>query len=164
MQRRDFIQAIASTTVAASLGGSTRSMSAASPNNPPVMELRVALTTEAFDRLASFYRKGLGLDPSQEWPAEQGRALVLDMGKATLEVFDEKQAHTIDQIEVGRRVSGQIRFALRVPDLDAAMKRLLAHGATLVHGPVLAPWGDKTVRFQDPDGMQITLYQSSSQS
>lgn len=163
MKRRNFIRAVASTTVTASLGGSTSPASAASPN-PPVMELRVALTTEVFDRLASFYRKGLGLDPSQEWPAEQGRALVLDMGKATLEVFDEKQAHTIDQIEVGRRISGQIRFALRVPDLDAAMKRLLAHGATLVHGPVLAPWGDKTVRFQDPDGMQITLYQSPGQS
>ena len=81
------------------------------------------------------------------------------MGKATLEVFDEKQAWTIDQIEVGRRVSGQIRFALQVPDLKAAISRLQVHGATLVHPPVLTPWGDLNVRFQDPDGMQITLYQ-----
>jgi catechol 2,3-dioxygenase-like lactoylglutathione lyase family enzyme len=128
------------------------------------MELRVALTTEAFDRLASFYRNGLGLEPSQEWPEDQGRALVLDMGQATLEVFNEKQARTIDQIEVGHRISGQIRFALRVPDLEAAMKRLLAQGATLVHAPVITPWGDRTVRFQDPDGMQITLYQARAQS
>jgi catechol 2,3-dioxygenase-like lactoylglutathione lyase family enzyme len=161
MKRRNFIRAIASTTATASLGGSTRTFAGANPN-PPVMELRVALTTEAFDRLASFYGHGLGLEPAQVWPEEQGRALVLDMGKATLEVFNEKQAQTIDQIEVGRRMSGQIRFALRVPDLDAAHKRLLAHGATLVHGPVLTPWGDKTVRFEDPDGMQITLYQASS--
>jgi catechol 2,3-dioxygenase-like lactoylglutathione lyase family enzyme len=128
------------------------------------MELRVALTTEAFDRLASFYRDGLGLEPAQVWPADQGRALVLDMGKATLEVFDAKQAQTIDHIEVGRRVSGPIRFALQVPDLDAAMKRLQARGATLVHAPVSTPWGDKTVRFQDPDGMQITLYQAPGRS
>ncbi len=110
MQRRNFIQAIASSTVAAGLGDSTRSMSTTSPN-PPVMELRVALTTEAFDRLASFYRHGLGLEPSQAWPEDQGRALVLDMGKATLEVFNEKQAQTIDQIEVGRRTSGQEPWA-----------------------------------------------------
>jgi methylmalonyl-CoA/ethylmalonyl-CoA epimerase len=128
------------------------------------MELRVAVTTQAFDRLASFYRNGLGLEPSQVWPEDQGRALVLDMGKATLEVFNEKQAHTIDQIEVGHRISGQIRFALQVPDLDATMKRLLACGATLVHAPLITPWGDKTVRFQDPDGMQITLYQKPGQS
>jgi methylmalonyl-CoA/ethylmalonyl-CoA epimerase len=128
------------------------------------MELRVALTTEAFDRLMSFYCDGIGLEPAQVWPKDQGRSLVLDMGKATLEVFDEKQAQTIDQIEVGRRISGQIRFALQVPDLNAAMKRLLAHGATVVHAPVITPWGDQTARFQDPDGMQITLYQIRGQS
>jgi len=104
------------------------------------------------------------MEPSQVWPADQGRALVLDMGRATLEVFDEKQADTVDRIEVGKRVSGQIRFALRVPDLDAAMKRLAVHGATLVHGAVAAPWGDRMARFQDPDGMQITLYQARDQS
>jgi catechol 2,3-dioxygenase-like lactoylglutathione lyase family enzyme len=163
MQRRNFIRVVASSTVAAGLGDATLPMSAASPN-PPVLELRVALTTEAFDRLASFYRNGLGLEPSQVWPEDQGRALVLDMGKATLEVFNEKQAQTIDQMEAGRRISGQIRFALQVPDLDAAMKRLLAHGATIVHAPVVTPWGAKTVRFQDPDGMQITLYQAPSPS
>jgi len=126
---------------------------------PPVMELRVALTTEAYERLASFYLDGLGLRPAQVWPEDQGRALVLDMGKATLEVFDEKQARTVDQIEVGRRVSGPVRLALQVPDLQAAMESLLAHGATLVHPPVVTPWGDHNVRLQDPDGMQITLYQ-----
>jgi methylmalonyl-CoA/ethylmalonyl-CoA epimerase len=93
------------------------------------------------------------------WPEDQGRALVLDLGRATLEVFDEKQANTVDQIEVGRRVSGNIRFALQVPDLDAAIKRLTSHGAKLVHPPVDTPWGDRTVRFEDPEGMQITLYQ-----
>jgi catechol 2,3-dioxygenase-like lactoylglutathione lyase family enzyme len=133
-------------------------------STPPVLELRVALTTEAFERLANFYRDGLGLEPAQVWPDDQGRALVLDLGKATLEIFDEQQAQTIDQIEVGRRISGPIRFALQVPDLKAATERLLAHGATLVHPPVVTPWGDQNVRFLDPDGMQITLYQPSSQA
>ena len=130
---------------------------------PPVVELRVALTAGAFERLASFYRQGLGLEPSEVWPEDQGRSLVLDMGKATLEVFDEQQAETVDQLEVGRRVSGPIRFALQVPDLDAAVERLLTHGATMVHPPVDTPWGDRTVRFEDPDGLQITLFQSAEQ-
>lgn len=124
-----------------------------------VIELRVAITTEDFDRMVSFYCDGLGMEPSQVWPEDQGRALVLDLGRATLEVFDEKQADTIDQIEVGERVSGQIRFALQVPDLEVAMQGLLAHGAKLVHPPVVTPWGDHNVRLEDPDGMQITLYQ-----
>ena len=128
--------------------------------SPAVLELRVALTTHAFDRLAAFYREGLGLEPSQVWPEEQGRALVLDLGKATLEVFDEQQAYTVDQLEVGRRVSGQVRFALQVPNLEAALQRLQAHGAKLVHPTVVTPWGDRTARFEDPDGLQVTLYQA----
>jgi uncharacterized glyoxalase superfamily protein PhnB len=86
------------------------------------------------------------------------------MGKATLEVFDERQAQTVDEIEVGKRTSGKVPFALQVPDLEAAMERLQAHGATLVHGPVVTPWGDRNVRFQDPDGMQITLYEAPDQT
>lgn len=132
-----------------------------STQKQPILELRVALTTEDFERMVSFYCDGLGMEPSQVWPEDQGRALVLDLGRATLEVFDEKQAATIDQIEVGRRVSGQIRFALQVPDLEAAMQGLLAHGAKLVHPPVVTPWSDRNVRLEDPDGMQITLYQVS---
>lgn len=129
-----------------------------------ILELRVAITTDEYEKLSSFYLDGLGLEPSQIWPEDQGKALVLDLGRATLEVFDEKQANTVDQIEVGRRVSGKIRFALQVPDLDAAMDRLLVTGARLVHDPVVTPWGDRTVRFEDPDGMQITLYQISDDS
>ena len=129
-------------------------------SHQPVTELRVALTTDEFDRLAAFYRDGLGLEPSQEWPDDQGRALVFDLGRATLEVFDERQTATVDEIEVGRRVSGRVRFALRVPDLDAAIDRLDAHEAKLVHGPVVTPWGDRTARFEDPDGMQVTVYEA----
>jgi len=126
----------------------------------PILEMRVALTTSAYDRLNKFYCDGLGIEPAQLWKNGQGQALILNMGKATLEIFDETQANTIDEIEAGQRISGQVRFAFQVPDLTAAMQRLLAHGATLVHPPILTPWGDYNVRLQDPDGMQITLFQS----
>jgi methylmalonyl-CoA/ethylmalonyl-CoA epimerase len=125
----------------------------------PIHELRIAVTTHDYERLVKFYCAGLGIEPAQIWNNGQGKALILDMGRATLEIFDEAQAETIDQIEVGKRVSGQIRFALQVTDLKAATDRLLAHGATLVHAAVRTPWGDQNVRLQDPDGMQITLFQ-----
>ena len=134
----------------------------AAMSNQTVFELRVALTTSDYERLTKFYCEGLGLEPTAIWNNGQGKALVLDMGKAALELFDEAQAETVDQIEAEGRVSGQIRFALRVPDLKAAMERLLAHGAILVHPPVMTPWGDYNVRLQDPDGMQITLFQAGN--
>jgi methylmalonyl-CoA/ethylmalonyl-CoA epimerase len=126
----------------------------------PVIELRVALTTSDYERLVKFYSTGLGIEPAAIWSNDGGQALILDMGKATLELFDERQAEVIDQLEAGQRLSGQIRFALQVPDLHAAMERLLAHGAILVHEPVQTPWGDTNVRLQDPDGMQITLFKA----
>jgi catechol 2,3-dioxygenase-like lactoylglutathione lyase family enzyme len=125
----------------------------------PVLELRVALTTQDFERLTKFYCEGLGLTPAQLWTNENDKALLLEMGKATLEIFDEPHAAIVDQLEAGKRVSGQIRFALEVPDLKAAMERLIAHGATVVHPPVITPWNHHNVRLQDPDGMQITLFQ-----
>ena len=134
-------------------------MSTPNPNYP-IFELRVALTVRDFERSVKFYCEGLGIEPAAIWNNDGGQALMLNMGNATLEVFDERQAEVIDQLEVGKRVSGPIRFALRVPDLKSAMERLLAHGATLVHPPVLTPWGDYNVRLQDPDGMQITLFQA----
>jgi methylmalonyl-CoA/ethylmalonyl-CoA epimerase len=125
----------------------------------PILELRVALTTHEYERLVKFYCEGLGIEPAALWNNDGGRALMLDTGKATLELFDEKQAEVIDQLETEKRVSGPIRFAMQVPDLDSALERLLAHGATLVHPPVVTPWGDYNVRIQDPDGMQITVFQ-----
>lgn len=127
----------------------------------PIIELRVAVTTQDYERLVKFYSTGLGIEPAQIWDNGRGRALMLDMGHAALEIFDEAQAETIDQIEAGTRISGLIRFALQVPDLKAAMERLLANGARLIHLPVVTPWGDYNVRLQDPDGMQITLFQSA---
>jgi methylmalonyl-CoA/ethylmalonyl-CoA epimerase len=125
-----------------------------------IIELRVAITTQDYERLVKFYCLGLGIEPAAVWNNDGGKALMLNMGNATLEIFDERQAEVVDELEVGKRVSGQIRFALQVPDLKAAMERMLANGATLVHEPVLTPWGDYNVRLQDPDGMQITLFQA----
>lgn len=125
-----------------------------------ILELRVAITTKDYEKLVKFYCLGLDIEPAAVWNNDGGKALMLNMGNATLEIFDEHQAEVVDDLEVGKRISGQVRFALQVPDLKAAMERMLANGATLVHEPVMTPWGDYNVRLQDPDGMQITLFQA----
>ena len=129
----------------------------------PVLQLRVALTTADYERLVRFYCAGLGLEPAQVWTNGDDRGMMLEMGQATLELFDEGYAGYIDQLEVGARVSGPVRFALQVPDLHAAIERLLANGATLVHPPAMTPWGDYNARLRDPDGLQVTLFQAGGQ-
>lgn len=134
------------------------------PDGPdrPVIQLRVALTATDFERMTRFYTDGLGIQPAAFFQNDGGHAVMIELGQATLEIFDEAQAQAIDNLEAGGRVSGQIRLALEVPDLKVAMEGLLARGATLVHEPVHTPWGDYNVRLQAPDGMQITLFQASS--
>lgn len=129
-------------------------------NSSPILELRVAITTQDYERLVKFYCLGLGIEPAAIWNNDGGKAMMLNMGNATLEIFDERQAEVIDDLEVGKRVSGQTRFALQVPDVKAAAERMLANGASLIHEAVTTPWGDINIRLQDPDGMQITLFQS----
>jgi len=126
----------------------------------PVLEFRIALTVKDYETLFAFYTEGLGLAPAELWTTEQTHAALFEMGRGTLELFDEPHAALVDEIEVGRRVSGQIRFALRVPNVEDAVKRLLAKGAILVHEPVLTPWGDYNARIQSPDGLQVTLFEA----
>jgi lactoylglutathione lyase len=123
-----------------------------------VTELRVALTVEDFDQALAFYRDVLGLEQVADWSSAAGRVVALDAGRATLELFDRAQAEAVDAVEAGRRVSGPVRFALRVADSEAAAARLVAAGAERVAPPVTTPWGDRNARVQAPDGMQLTLF------
>jgi lactoylglutathione lyase len=121
-------------------------------------ELRVALTVGDFEAALAFYRDALGLDELEAWDADDGRGVVLDAGKATLELVDEVHAVTIDDIEVGRRVAGPVRLALEVDDSAASAERLTGAGAELLGGPVETPWRHRNVRLRAPDGMQLTLF------
>jgi lactoylglutathione lyase len=123
-----------------------------------VTELRVALTVEDFDQALAFYRDALGLEQVADWSSETGRVVVLDAGRATLELFDVAQAISVDAIEAGRRVSGQVRLAVKVADSGDMAARLIALGARQVAPPVVTPWGDRNARVQAPDGMQLTLF------
>jgi catechol 2,3-dioxygenase-like lactoylglutathione lyase family enzyme len=123
-----------------------------------VTELRVTLTVEDFDQALAFYRDALGLEQVADWSSESGRVVALDAGRATLELFDQAQAAAVDEIEAGRRVSGTVRFALKVPDSEQAARELVAAGGDEVAPPVTTPWGDRNARVQAPDGMQLTLF------
>ena len=125
----------------------------------PVHELRVALTVEDYDKAIRFYKDGLGLDPGDKWVEGGHRGEMFQAGRATLEIFEPGYADHVDKMEVGERVSGQIRFAFEVPDLDLALKKALSSGAKLVAEPKLTPWGDLNARILSPEGLQITIYQ-----
>ena len=123
-----------------------------------VTEFRVVLTVADFDEALAFYRDALGLDELADWSSESGRAVLLDAGRATVELLDEAQAQTVDAVEAGRRVSGEVRLALELADSEDAARRLVAAGAEEVAPAVTTPWGDRNARVRAPDGMQLTLF------
>jgi lactoylglutathione lyase len=126
-----------------------------------ITELRVAVTVAEFDEALAFYRDALGLRQLADWSSEAGRVVVLDAGRATLELLDDEQATTVDRIEAGNRVSGTVRLALEVADSDAMASRLVAAGAEEMAPAVTTPWGDRNARVRTPDGMQLTLFTSA---
>jgi hypothetical protein len=83
---------------------------------------------------------------------------LLEAGRATLELMDEAQAALVDRIEAGRRVSGPVRLAVQVDELEETARRLVASGAEQVGDPVMPPWGGRNARLQTPDGLQLTLF------
>ena len=77
------------------------------------MELRVVLTVPDFDEAVAFYRDGLGFEQLADWSGKDGRVILLSAGQGTVELFDERQAESVDRIEAGRRVSGPVRLGSR---------------------------------------------------
>ena len=129
-----------------------------------VCELRVALTVDDFDGAAMLYRDGLGLHVAEEWDRPDGRGLILSAGPSTIEILDRPQAAFIDEVEAGERVSGPVRLAFEVPDIGTSAASLREKGAETVGGPVRTPWGDLNRRLQTPEGLQLTLFETTGES
>ena len=129
-----------------------------------VRQLRLVLTVDDFDAAVAMYRDALGLEEREAWEAsaENGRIVILEAGRATLELVNEEQAAAIDAIEVGSRVAGAVRIAFEVDDSAASAARLEQAGAERLGGPVVTPWQDRNVRLRVSGGMQLTLFSSGA--
>ena len=119
------------------------------------------LTVPDFDQAVAFYRDALGLEQVADWTSEDGRVILLEGGRATIELFDERQAESVDRIEAGRRLSGPVRLAVETSDLEATTHQLVAAGAEPMAPSVVPPWGGRNSRLRTPDGLQLTLFSDS---
>lgn len=126
----------------------------------PVRQLRLVVEAEDFGEAVSFYRDVLGL-PEQAAFAGEGDAqvVILDAGRATLEIANPAQKRMIDDVEVGRQVAGRIRVAFEVDDTVARTVEATAAGATELAPPTRTPWNSLNSRLEAPAELQITLFQ-----
>lgn len=125
-----------------------------------IRQLRLVVTAEDYDEAVAFYRDVLGMGALAVWSSpDGGRVILLDAGRATLEITDPKNAVFIDQVEVGRRVAGHVRVALEVDDSHASTAAAVEAGAELVAEPTETPWRSLNARLEGPGGLQLTLFE-----
>lgn len=125
-----------------------------------VRQMRLVVEADDLEAAEAFYRDVLGLEESLVVNSEgDARVVVLEAGRATLELVNPEQRRLIDRLEVGREVSRSIRVAFEVDDADGFTDRLAASGAELVAGPVETPWHSLNSRLEAPAGLQITIFE-----
>lgn len=131
--------------------------------DPGVHELRVVVTAPDYEDAVAFYRDALGMPELAAYNTATTRVVILDAGRATLEIADPPHAAFVDDVEVGRRVAGQIRIALRVASATDATERAVAAGAKLIAAPTTTPWQSLNARLAAPAGLQLTLFEQLEQ-
>jgi uncharacterized integral membrane protein (TIGR00697 family) len=127
---------------------------------PEVHQLRLVVAVPDFDEAVRFYRDELGLPQEEQYDAAGGaRVMILDAGRATLELSNPAQIDYIDTVETGRTgVSPHYRVAFEVDDCAAVTSRLTAAGAELIAPPTRTPWNSLNARLQGPADVQLTVF------
>jgi predicted enzyme related to lactoylglutathione lyase len=128
-------------------------------DEPAVRELRLVVTAEDYEQALHFYRDVLGLPERAAFSSPGGHVTILEAGRATLEITDPNHAAFIDDVEVGRRVAGQVRVAFQVGDSTAVTAKLAAAGAEVIAEPTRTPWNSLNSRLQAPAALQLTLFE-----
>jgi catechol 2,3-dioxygenase-like lactoylglutathione lyase family enzyme len=125
-----------------------------------VLQLRLVVETEEFERALEFYRDALGMPEHEAFEGEgDARIVILEAGQATLELVNPAQRRLIDDVEVGRPSSPRIRIALEVEDAASTTERLIEAGAHLLGGPSITPWRSKNARLDAPADLQLTIFE-----
>lgn len=124
-----------------------------------VLEMRLVVTAPDYEEALAFYRDVLGMREIATYTSGDARVAILDAGRATLEIGNPANAAYVDEVEVGRRVAGQIRVALQVADAEGATARAVAAGAELIAPPTETPWRSLNSRLDGPAGLQLTLFE-----
>ncbi|MFI7519589.1 VOC family protein [Micromonospora globbae] len=127
---------------------------------PAVRQLRLVVEAEDYESAVAFFRDALGLPEQAAFSGDgDARVVILDAGRATLEIANPAQKRMIDDVEVGRQVAPRIRVAFEVDDARAATARLVAAGAEEIAPPTVTPWQSLNARLDAPADLHITVFQ-----
>jgi catechol 2,3-dioxygenase-like lactoylglutathione lyase family enzyme len=125
-----------------------------------VRQLRLVVEAEDFEAALAFNRDVLGMPEQESYDGDEGaRVVILDAGRATLELSNPAQVRFIDRVETDGTRSDRLRVALEVDDSAAIASELVEAGAELEASPRETPWRSINARLRGPAGLQLTLFQ-----
>lgn len=125
-----------------------------------VRQLRLVVEAEDWDAAVAFYRDVLGLVEEESYEGEgDARVMILDAGRATLELANPAQVRMIDRVETDGVRSPHLRVAFEVADTPAVTDELVDAGAELLATPRETPWRSINSRLAGPAGLQLTVFQ-----
>ena len=105
-----------------------------------VRQLRLVVEADDYAEAVAFYRDVLGLRELEAYESDgDAHVVILDAGRATLEIANPAQKRLIDEVEVGRQVARRIRVAFEVDDTAARTREATAAGATQLAPPTRTP-------------------------
>ena len=119
------------------------------------MELRVVRHTDRFDAASAFWGDLLGWPTTRQWPADegQGRGRIFGYGDtARVELIEVAAAIPVTGVFLGAQVD----------DVTAVVDAIMAAGHTLVRPLADQPWGHRNAAVLDPSGIELTLFQVTS--
>ncbi|WP_081802300.1 deaminase [Actinotalea ferrariae] len=127
---------------------------------PHVRQLRVVLNTDDLPAALAFYRDALGLAEREAFSGpDDARVVILDAGRATLELANPAQSAFIADVETGGTPSTPVRLAFEVADTPTVTVALTDASAPLLAAPVRTPWESLNARVTDPEGLHVTVFQ-----
>lgn len=130
------------------------------PSDTPVRQLRLVVEADDYEAAVRFFRDALGLPEQAAFEGEgDARVVILDAGRATLEIANPAQKRMIDAVEADGHVSSRIRVAFEVDDTAGTTRRLAEAGAAVLAGPTVTPWRSLNSRLAAPADLQVTLFQ-----
>ena len=97
----------------------------------------IGIAVRSIDESLKLYRDALGLKSGRRVIVEHEKVEValLPLGESRLELIEPRSDDSAVARFIAKRGEGLHHIALRVPDLEAAVERMLARGARLITKP-----------------------------
>ena len=113
--------------------------------------LKTKISTTRYAETRQFYEQVFGMRVAEEWddPGDRGVILAFSPGKeeAFLEIYEVDEQHSFAGLSLQFRVSRLEDFVSELP------------ASLTFEGPTPRPWGSTYVYLNDPNDIQIVVYE-----